>query len=75
MTKANRNRGKAWTKEDIAELRSLAKLKMPTRIIGLELGRTRAAIRTKASEYRISLGTRDSSPSSRRISQRPRTSV
>jgi len=66
MTKANRNRGKVWTKEDISELRSLAKLDLPTRIIGLKLGRTRAAIRTKASEYKISLRSRYSEPSSRR---------
>jgi len=56
MTKATRNIGKPWTKEDVSQLRELAKEKRtPLRIIGIKLGRTPDAIRTKASEKRISL--------------------
>jgi len=56
MTKATRNIGKPWTKEDISQLRELAKEKRtPLRIIGIKLGRTPDAIRTKASEKGISL--------------------
>ena len=56
MTKGTRNVGKPWTKEDIAQLRELAKEKrVPLRIIGLKLGRSPYAIRTKASKKGISL--------------------
>jgi hypothetical protein len=55
-TIATRNIGKPWTKEDISQLRELAKEKrIPLRIIGIKLGRTPDAIRTKASEKGISL--------------------
>jgi hypothetical protein len=55
MTKGTRNVGKLWTKDDISQLRELAKENRPLRIIGIKLGRTPYAIRTKASEKGISL--------------------
>ena len=55
MTKGTRNVGKIWTKEDISQLRELAKENRPLRIIGIKLGRSPYAIRTKASEKGISL--------------------
>lgn len=54
-TISTRNVGKPWTKEDISQLRELAKENRPLRIIGLKLGRSPNAIRTKASEKGISL--------------------
>ena len=63
MTKGTRNVGKAWTKDDISQLRQLAKQKTtPLRIIGLKLGRSPNAIRTKASEKGISLRRTNPSP-------------
>ena len=56
MTKATRNIGKIWTKEDVSQLRELAKEKRtPLRIIGIKLGRSPNGIRAKASEKGISL--------------------
>ena len=60
-TIATRNIGKPWTKEDISQLRELAKENRPIRIIGIKLGRTPDAIRTKASENGISLRRRNQS--------------
>ena len=50
-----RNSGKEWTSKEIADLRSLANQNTPTRVIGLKLGRTETAIRTKAADKGISL--------------------
>jgi hypothetical protein len=55
MTKSTRNTGRAWTKAQVADLRQLAKGNTPTRVIGLKLGRTEDAVRSKASEKNISL--------------------
>ena len=55
MTKGTRNVGKPWTKEDVSQLRELAKENRPIRIIGIKLGRSPNGIRAKASEKGISL--------------------
>jgi hypothetical protein len=55
MSKSTRNTGKQWTGSDVRELRQLAKGNTPTRVIGLKLGRTAAAVATRASEEGISL--------------------
>jgi len=55
MAKYNRNSGKEWTTKDVSNLRSLAKQNTPTRVIGLKLGRTEDAVRTKAAQNDISL--------------------
>ncbi len=65
MTMSDRNSGKPWSDADIAELRQLAKENTPTRVIGLKLGRTEAAIFAKASELGISLKPVNQSPHNR----------
>lgn len=55
MPKLRRNAGKLWTDDQVSKLRKLARQHTPTRVIGLELGRTEEAIRSKASEEGISL--------------------
>jgi hypothetical protein len=50
-----RNTGKPWTSDDEKALSRLAKGDTPTPVIGLKLGRTPAAIYTKASELGVSL--------------------
>ncbi len=66
MAKSTRNTGKQWTRQDVAELKTLAKQNTPTRVIGLKLGRTEAAIYNKASEKEIPLKPTNQSPYSRR---------
>lgn len=62
MAKYNRNSGKQWTNQEVAALRRLAKQNTPTRVISLKLGRTPAAISTKASQEDISLDPPNRSP-------------
>jgi hypothetical protein len=62
MSKSTRNSGKPWTGVEIKSMAGLATKNTPTRVIGLKLGRTEAAIRTKASENRISLKPTNQSP-------------
>ena len=65
MAKYNRYSGKNWTSSDISKLRELAKENTPTRVIGLKLGRTEDAVRTKASKKNISLKPTNQSPYNR----------
>jgi len=62
MAKYNRNSGKAWTPKEVRDLRSLAVHNTPTRVIGLKLGRTEDAVRTRASAEDISLKPTNQSP-------------
>ncbi len=62
MAKYNRNRGTHWTAQEVRALERLADQNTPTRVIGLKLGRTEAAVRTKTSEERISLKPTNQSP-------------
>ena len=62
MAKYTRNTGKPWTTADERSLASLAKQNTPTRVIGLKLGRTEDAVRTKASELCVSLKPTNQSP-------------
>ncbi len=62
MAKYNRNSGKTWTNQEVRELRDLAAGNTPTRVIGLKLGRTEEAVRTRASEEGISLKPTNQSP-------------
>lgn len=48
MAKSNRNSGGRWTGDDLSMLKRLAKENTPTRVIGLKLGRTEEAVRSKA---------------------------
>jgi len=62
MSKSTRNSGKDWTRAEVTELRQLARKNTPTRVIGLKLGRTENAVRTKASDENISLKPTNQSP-------------
>lgn len=62
MAKYNRNTGKEWTRTEVKELRKLAAENTPTRVIGLKLGRTPDAVRTRASDEGISLKPVNQSP-------------
>ncbi len=61
-----RNSGKSWSRQDISNLRQMAQQNTPTRVIGLKLGRTSDAIRSKAGELNISLKPVNRSPYNRR---------
>lgn len=65
MAKYNRNSGKRWTGIKIKSMAGLARQNTPTRVIGLKLGRTEAAVRTKASDAGISLKPTNQSPYNR----------
>ena len=65
MSKSTRNSGNSWSKSEIGQLKQLAKENTPTRVIGLKLGRTENAVRTKASENNISLKPTNQSPYNR----------
>jgi hypothetical protein len=62
MAKYNRNSGKPWTTSEVVMLRNLARQNTPTRVIGLKLGCTEAAVRSKASQQGISLEPHNRSP-------------
>jgi hypothetical protein len=66
MPKYNRNTGKSWQSSDVATMKQLAKGNMPTRVIGLKLGRTENAIRAKASGVGLSLKPTNQSPYNRK---------
>jgi len=66
MAKYNRNTGKRWTSVDEKALKDLAKKNTPTRVIGLKIGRTENAVRSKASELNISLKPTNQSPYNRK---------
>lgn len=65
MAKYNRHTGKPWTRTDVQQLRRLANENTPTRVIGLKLGRTENAVRSKASEQGVSLKPTNQSPYNR----------
>ncbi len=66
MAKYNRNSGNPWVSKEIKEIKKLAKENTPTRVIGLKLGRTENAIRSKAFEEKISLKPVNQPPYSRK---------
>ncbi len=63
---SKRNAGSPWTPTQERELQTLAKGNTPTRVIGLKIGRSEDAIRSKAHELRISLKPTNQSPYNRR---------
>lgn len=65
MSQSDRNSGKPWTSQDVKELEKLAKQNTPTRVIGLKIGRTEDAVRSKASQEDISLKPWNQSPYNR----------
>lgn len=66
MAKQPTNQGKQWTLQHVQQLGQLAKQNTPTRVIALKLGRTPAAVQTKASVERISLKPTNQAPYNRR---------
>lgn len=62
MPKYIRNAGKPWTAVDEKKLEKLAEKNTPTRVIGLELGRPEAGVRSKASQLGVSLKPTNQSP-------------
>ncbi len=65
MPKYTRNSGKEWSKADERELKKLAAENTPTRVIGLKLGRTENAVRSRASANNVSLKPVNRSPYNR----------
>lgn len=63
--KSERNNNKPWTSSDISKLNQLIDGNTPTRVIGLKLGRTENAIRSKASDQGMSLKPTNQSPYNR----------
>lgn len=66
MAKSTRNTGKSWTPAQRQALRKLARQNTPTRVIGLKLGRTPAAVQSQASKQGTSLKPTNQSPYNRR---------
>lgn len=66
MSKSTRNSGKNWSSSDVTNLRQLANQNTPTRVIGLKVGRSEAAVRSKAADEGISLKPTNQSPYNRR---------
>lgn len=66
MTKTPKNHGKDWSAQDVKQLRQLARENTPTRVIGLKLGRSEDAVRSKASDESVSLKPTNQSPYNRR---------
>jgi hypothetical protein len=66
MSKSTRNSGKPWSANDQRVLRELAQHNTPTRVIGLKLGRTPAAIYSQASQLNVPLKPTNQSPYGRK---------
>ena len=64
--KYKRNMREPWSREDVKQLKELAKGNTPTGVISLKMGRTPTAIRGKAQREGISLGPPNRSPYNRR---------
>ena len=62
MAKQPANHGKQWTPAQEKQRKELAEQNTPTRVIGLKLGRTEGAVRSKAAEEDISLKPVNQSP-------------
>ena len=56
---------KDWTSSEAHKLRELANQNTPTRVIGLKLGRSEDAVRSKGSELGVSLKPTNQSPYNR----------
>lgn len=66
MPKYTRNTGKSWSSSEVTQLRSLARQNTPTRVIGLKLGRTAAAVQQRASQEGVSLKPTNQKPYGRK---------
>ena len=66
MAKYNRNSGKPWTGGVVQLLKDLANRNTPTRVIGLKIGRTEDAVRSKASDLGVPLKPTNQTPYNRK---------
>lgn len=66
MAKKPSNHGKNWSKQDVNQLKSLAKGNTPTRVIALKMGRTEDSVQSKASDESVSLKPTNQSPYNRK---------
>jgi hypothetical protein len=62
-----RNTNSPWLPSEDRRLRGLAAQNTPTRVIGLKLGRSAAAVRTRAGQLGVSLKPTNQSPYNRRV--------
>lgn len=62
MSKSTRNNGKPWTPAEKKQLKELAKGNTPTRVIGVKLGRSEAAVQSQAGRQGTSLKPTNQSP-------------
>lgn len=62
----SKNSGKHWTKDEVQQLKDLAKGNTPTRLIAWKLGRSEDSVRSKASDTDVSLKPTNQSPYNRR---------
>jgi hypothetical protein len=62
MSKSTSNNTKPWTPGDVKQLKELAGGNTPTRVIGLKLKRSAAAVYAKASEKGVSLAPTNQPP-------------
>jgi hypothetical protein len=60
------NQGKDWTPTQENKLKELADGNTPTRVIGIKLGRSEDAVRSKAQELDVSLKPTNQKPYNRR---------
>jgi hypothetical protein len=60
------NQGKEWTQAQEQKLEKLADGNTPTRVIGIKLGRSEDAVRSKARELNVSLKPTNQKPYNRR---------
>src|SRR5438876_6618273 len=66
MPRTPKNHREAWTGNDTQALRQLARQNTPTRVIALKLQRTEGAVRSKATDIKLSLKPTNQSPYNRR---------
>ena len=66
MAKLPPNSGKPWLSKDVSTIKDLAKGNIPTRVIGLKMGRTEGAVQSKASDLGVSLKPTNQSPYNRK---------
>ena len=62
MPKKPPNSGKAWSTADVASLKREIKQNTPTRVMGLHLGRSPAAVQLKANDLGLSTKPTNQSP-------------
>ena len=66
MSTTPKNHGKAWSNQDVNQLKHLADRNTPTRLIAYKMGRTADSIYNAASENNVPLKPTNQSPYNRR---------